>query len=121
MTTEQDIKQFFETAKPQVSDSDKFMADLMRQIDLLPVPATLCRADENALREQLYQLKKLKKNLRKKAFATIFASLLIAVIICITVTQIIVVSSLISWLIISILLSAIFLLSCIQADFFRID
>lgn len=40
-TTEIDIKDFMQEHKLQIPNNDKFMSNLMRQIDLLPVPASL--------------------------------------------------------------------------------
>lgn len=40
-TTEKDIKEFMQAHKLQIPGDDKFMSNLMRQIDLLPVPASL--------------------------------------------------------------------------------
>ena len=48
-TTEKDIKEFMQAHKLQVPDNDKFMSSLMRQIDLLPVPASL---EKNRISEE---------------------------------------------------------------------
>lgn len=40
-TTEKDIKEFMQSHKLQIPRDDKFMSNLVRQIDLLPVPASL--------------------------------------------------------------------------------
>ena len=46
MKTEKDIRKFFQDKKIPVLKDDAFMADLVRQIDLLPVPASLNGVDK---------------------------------------------------------------------------
>lgn len=41
MTTEKDIRKFMKDNAPAMRDGDNFMEDIVRQIDLLPVPASL--------------------------------------------------------------------------------
>ena len=45
MKTEQDIRRFMQENKIPVSGDDAFMANLIRQIDTLPVPASLAGSD----------------------------------------------------------------------------
>ncbi len=40
-TIEKDIKSFVQSYKPSVTNNDKFMSELIRQIDMLPVPASM--------------------------------------------------------------------------------
>lgn len=41
MTTEKDIRKFMKDNAPAMRDGGNFMEDIVRQIDLLPVPASL--------------------------------------------------------------------------------
>ena len=47
MATEKDIRKFIKDNAPGLPDGDRFMADLARQIDLLPVPSALAGKDRD--------------------------------------------------------------------------
>ncbi|MBO5075528.1 MAG: hypothetical protein J6C35_09515 [Bacteroidales bacterium] len=49
MKTDKDIRKFLQDNKIQVLEDDAFIADLVRQIDLLPVPASLRGTDEERI------------------------------------------------------------------------
>ena len=134
MATEKDIKRFFEETKPEVSNSDEFMADLIRQINLLPVPASLNRRpDENALREQLRKLKRDAKASRRITIFSIIASTILAFTVCVAAVllfPILAQSSLgesavdfisdYSLTILCIMFISITMISCINSDVFKI-
>ena len=85
-TTEKDIKDFMQEHKLQVPDNDKFMSNLMRQIDFLPVPASLekGRISEKE-RKQLLSLimKELKRENLRSISATMAIMVLLWAAICI--------------------------------------
>ena len=85
-TTEKDIKDFMQEHKLQVLGNDKFMSNLMRQIDLLPVPASLekGRISEKE-RKQLLSLimKELKRENLRSISATMAIMVLLWAAICI--------------------------------------
>ncbi len=85
-TTEKDIKDFMQEHKLQVPGNDKFMSNLMRQIDLLPVPASLekGRISEKE-RKQLLSLimKELKRENLRSISATMAIMVLLWAAICI--------------------------------------
>lgn len=71
--------------RPSVPEDDGFMEDLVRQIDLLPVPASLSGGDDNVFREKILErIKELadmkKKSGRRRAVAVAAVSVLCAFI-----------------------------------------
>lgn len=79
MVTEKDIRKFIKGNAPELTDSDMFMADLARQIDLLPVPSALAGKDRDVeseiriVREIASFVKR--RHLRAALLATIVALL----------------------------------------------
>ena len=49
MATDKEIRQFVKANMPKVKDSDRFMAELVSQIDLLPEPAALRKRSEGEI------------------------------------------------------------------------
>lgn len=86
MTTEKDIKRFMQEHKIPVPKDDKFMADLVRQIDLLPVPASLSGRDEEKMNENLRIVGLIRatfrKRYRRQALAVLIADIVICSFIC---------------------------------------
>ena len=56
MVTEKEIRKFFMQNRPSVPVDDGFMEDLVRQIDLLPVPASLSGKDDAACQEKILKI-----------------------------------------------------------------
>lgn len=66
MKTDKDIRKFLKDNKIQVPEDDAFIADLVRQIDLLPVPASLRGTDEERIQENMRILSLIREMLRKR-------------------------------------------------------
>jgi len=66
MKTDKDIKKFLQDNEIQVPEDDAFIADLVRQIDLLPVPASLRGTDEERIQENMRILSLIREMLRKR-------------------------------------------------------
>lgn len=66
METDKDIRKFLQDNKIQVPEDDAFIADLVRQIDLLPVPASLRGTDEERIQENMRILSLIREMLRKR-------------------------------------------------------
>lgn len=66
MKTDKDIRKFLQDNKIQVPEDDAFIADLVRQIDLLPVPASLRGIDEERIQENMRILSLIREMLRKR-------------------------------------------------------
>ena len=66
MKTDKDIRKFLQDNKIQVPEDDAFIADLVRQIDLLPVPASLRGTDEERIQENMRILSLIRGMLRKR-------------------------------------------------------
>ena len=50
MATDNEIRKFIRDNMPQVKGNDRFMDELVRQIELLPVPASLAGKSEEEIR-----------------------------------------------------------------------
>lgn len=66
MKTDKDIRKFLQDNKIQVPEDDAFIADLVRQIDLLPVPASLRGTDAERIQENMRILSLIREMLRKR-------------------------------------------------------
>ncbi len=53
MSTDKEIRQFIRENMPEIKGGDKFMAELVRQIELLPVPASLAGKPEEEIRSAM--------------------------------------------------------------------
>lgn len=80
MKTENDIRKFVKSNAPEVGDSDRFMTELRRQIDLLPVPASLTGKSEEEIRSATAAAKKMAALImRRKRLSSILAAVLLSV------------------------------------------
>ena len=66
MKTDKDIRKFLQDNKIQMPEDDAFIADLVRQIDLLPVPASLRGTDEERIQENMRILSLIREMLRRR-------------------------------------------------------
>ena len=86
MSTDKEIRLFIRENMPEIKGGDKFMAELVRQIELLPVPASLAGKPEEEIRTAMDLIaataRRIKRRNRLKAVsaATVTAVLLGAVL-----------------------------------------
>lgn len=66
MIQEKDIKEFLRSNAPVPGDKDGFMTDLKRQIDLLPVPASLREQDRESVLAETELVMKIGRMLKKE-------------------------------------------------------
>ena len=73
MSTDKEIRQFIRENMPEIKGGDKFMAELVRQIDILPVPASLTGKSEADIRTAMDMIaataRRIKRRNRIKAFS----------------------------------------------------
>ena len=84
MKTEQDIRRFMQENRIPVPKDGAFMDELVRQINLLPTPASLANRDVR-IQENLRILNAVMEAVRKHNRKQIFLLALVNVIICIPV------------------------------------
>lgn len=65
MATDKEIRQFVKANMPKVKDSDRFMAELVSQIDLLPEPAALRKRSEGEIQAAASRLSVLAGRMKK--------------------------------------------------------
>ena len=83
MKTDKDIRKFLQDNKIQVPEDDEFIADLVRQIDLLPVPASLRGTDEERIQENMRILSLIREMLRKRCRRQALMALLLNAVLSI--------------------------------------
>ena len=80
MATDNEIRKFIRDNMPQVKGNDCFMDELVRQIDLLPVPASLAGKSEEEIRSAVDLIwataRKIKRRNRIKALSVTFLSII---------------------------------------------
>ena len=84
MKTEQDIRRFMQENRIPVPKDAAFMNDLIRQINLLPTPASLTRDDEK-IQENLRMVKtildSIRKHNRKQALILVLVNMILSMAI----------------------------------------
>lgn len=83
MKTDKDIRKFLQDNKIQVPEDDAFIADLVRQIDLLPVPVSLRGTDEERIQENMRILSLIREMLRKRCRRQALMALLLNAVLSI--------------------------------------
>lgn len=80
MATDNEIRKFIRDNMPQVKGNDRFMDELVRQIELLPVPASLAGKPEEEIRSAVDLIwataRKIKRRNRIKALSVTFLSII---------------------------------------------
>lgn len=80
MATDNEIRKFILDNMPQVKGNDRFMDELVRQIELLPVPASLAGKSEEEIRSAVDLIwataRKIKRRNRIKALSVTFLSII---------------------------------------------
>ena len=80
MATDNEIRKFIRDNMPQVKGNDRFMDELVRQIELLPVPASLAEKSEEEIRSAVDLIwataRKIKRRNRIKALSVTFLSII---------------------------------------------
>ena len=80
MATDNEIRKFIRDNMPQVKGNDRFMDELVRQIELLPIPASLAGKSEEEIRSAVDLIwataRKIKRRNRIKALSVTFLSII---------------------------------------------
>lgn len=84
MKTEQDIRRFMQENKVPVSGNDAFMANLIRQIDTLPVPASLAGSDTD-VQENIRKVKEIFQGQAKRRRRQALIASLISIVFCLVI------------------------------------
>ncbi|MCX4334295.1 MAG: hypothetical protein OSJ55_05380 [Bacteroidales bacterium] len=77
MATEKDIRKFIKGNAPELTDSDRFMADLTRQIDLLPVPSALAGKDRD-VESEIRIVRELARSVKRRHLRAALLAIMVA-------------------------------------------
>lgn len=81
MKTEKDIRKFMQDNRIQVPKDDRFMEDLIRQINLLPVPASFDGSSEDRIMENQRLLEMIRQAMKRRYRRQALVTLLLDVAI----------------------------------------
>lgn len=82
MKTEKDIIKFMKDNRISVPKDDRFMSDLLKQIELLPVPASLDSNEKNRILENMRLVEIIRLTLKKYYRRQAITALLIDIVLC---------------------------------------
>ena len=83
MKTEKDIRKFIQDNRITVPKDDAFMKELVRQMELLPTPATLSGNDEEKIQENLRILSLIRQALKKRHRRQAVKTLILNAVLCV--------------------------------------
>ena len=82
MKTEKDIIKFMKDNRISVPKDDRVMSDLLKQIELLPVPASLDSNEKNRILENMRLVEIIRLTLKKYYRRQAITALLIDIVLC---------------------------------------
>ena len=83
MKTEKDIRKFIQDNRITVPKDDAFMKELVRQMEFLPVPASLKGDDEEKIQENLRILSLIRQALKKRHRRQAVKTLILNAVLCV--------------------------------------
>lgn len=83
MKTEKDIRKFIQDNRITVPKDDAFMKELVRQMELLPTPASLSGNDEEKIQENLRILSLIRQALKKRHRRQAVKTLILNAVLCV--------------------------------------
>ena len=83
MKTEKDIRKFIQDNRITVPKDDSFMKELVRQMELLPTPASLNGNDEEKIQENLRILSLIRQALKKRHRRQAVKTLILNAVLCV--------------------------------------
>ena len=85
MKTEKDIRKFIQDNRISVPKDDSFMKELVRQMELLPTPASLSGNDEEKIQENLRILSLIRQALKKRHRRQAVKTLILNAVLCVII------------------------------------